>query len=145
MTDHDVLFPPSSYAWIITHVNTKDLGDDMADEKGTVGPHDASDEMIADLKAGKGHAFRMSDDDGIWYYRGRIVFVEGEAPVARVITMNPGEKPIAVVCGGLSGDEEADFGPLWDFGTPNAGAVNLQYRVTQTDEDGDTIKVWASL
>lgn len=144
---------PSTYAWIITHVNTKDLGDDMAEEKGTMGPRNASDEMLARLKAGEGHTFRMSDDDGIWYYRGKIVFsVDGGPAQTRLITLNPGDSPMWVVCGGLQVDENSEggdeFGPLWDFGTPNAGAVNIEYRAKVQDpdgDDGDLIAVWAAL
>lgn len=138
---------PSTYAWIITHVNTADLGDDCADEKGTMGPRRASDEMLARLKAGEGHTFRMLDDDGIWYYRGKIVFsVDGGPAQAKPFN---GRFADHVVCGGLQNDENADgedeFGPLEDFGTPNAGATEMQYRCIVTDEDGDTVKVWATI
>jgi hypothetical protein len=56
--------------------------------------------MIA--KAKKGRAFAMYDDDGELYYRGRIW-----------TAAEPGT--------------EADFGPLDDFGTPNAGCTEIRY------------------
>ena len=143
---------PSTYAWIITHVNTSDdvLGDDCADEKGTMGPRRASPEMIARLKAGEGHTFRMLDDDGNWYYRGKIIFSVDGGPAQC--------KPFAgrfaefVVNGGLQADENPDgndeFGPLDDWGTPNAGATEMQYRCKVQDpdgDDGDLIAVWATI
>lgn len=141
------------YAWIITHVNTADLGDDCAEEKGTMGPRNASPENLAALKAGKGYTFRLTDDDGIWYYRGRIVFTEdGGPPVAKAL--GQGWKPGSYcVAGGLDGaefDTGSEFGPLEDWGTPNAGCVNIEYRckIQDPDEDaapGDMIPVWAGL
>ena len=44
------------------------------------------------------------------------------------------------------GNEE--FGPLDDFGTPNAGAVHLEYRCKVQDpegDEGDLIAVWATI
>lgn len=136
----------STYAWIITHVNTKDLGDDMVEEIGTMGPRDATEEQMLALKAGEGYTFRMVDGDGIWCYRGRLVIKDGEAPVARQTTMNPGEKPIWIVCGGL-GDDQESFGPLDDFGRPNCGCTDIQVRCDDptTIDGGQPAKVWASL
>lgn len=53
----------------------------------------------------EGWAFRMYDGDGELYYSGRLV-VSGEA---------------------TRDDEEAMFGPLQDYGTPNAGAVDIRW------------------
>lgn len=143
---------PSTYAWIITHVNTSDdvLGEDCADEKGTMGPRNASDEMLARLKAGEGHTFRMLDDDGNWYYRGKIVFsVDGGPAQCRPLKCNYADY---CVTGGLQADENAEgddeFGPLSDFGTPNAGATEIHYRCKVQDpegDEGDLIAVWAVL
>lgn len=138
---------PSQYAWTIDRVNVKELGDDMGEEVGTFGPRDASDELLDRLKRGDGHVFRMVDGDGIWYYRGRIVFTDTEAtPNARLTKMNPGDNPIWIECGSIG---EEGFGPLEDFGTPNAGCVDIQYRVRvpniDPDADEDFIRVWASL
>ena len=48
----------------------------------------------------KGHPFKMYDDDNILYYEGFLV-----------------------------GDKESEdgFWPLEDYGTPNAGAVHIEY------------------
>jgi hypothetical protein len=126
------------YAWIIDTVNVAELGDDMADEVGTMGPRD----MDVKLLDQKGHTFRMLDDDGIWYYRGRIVVAGGGEPWlynsrSRGYEVEPGERHIAVV----PWDEEAAFGPLSDFGAPNAGCTEIQYRIAT--EDGE--RVWATL
>lgn len=47
------------------------------------------------------HRFRMLDDDGNVYYEGR----------------------------NDTQDDDNAFGPLEDFGTPNAGCTDIQYRV----------------
>lgn len=63
-----------------------------------IGPSNATDEQIKELESGKGEAFNMYDDDGEIYYSGKII-------------------------GDYSG-----FEPLDDYGTPNAGAVDIQYK-----------------
>lgn len=102
----------SRYAWII---DTDHLAEPDADGKlpdpgslcynaATVsGPSDAPAALLAELAAGKGIKFRIRDDDKILYYTGRFVPAE------------------------LS-DSEEGFGPLDDFGTPNAGAVTIEYK-----------------
>lgn len=94
----------SSYAWVVTEWNTE-VFDDMEkiDDSplpfGTsvAGPRDATNGMIDALLDGAGTRFTMMDDDGIWYYKGRII-------------------------GGFEGYE-----PLADYGTPNGGAVFIHY------------------
>lgn len=121
------------YGWIIDRVNTLELGDE-SDEQGTMGPSNIPDTLAAALLRGEGHMFRMLDDDGIWYYRGRIVFTSDDGP--------PRLSSRGYVNGGLTDDEgELEFGPLEDFGEPNAGCVHLQYRCT--DANGDL--VWAAI
>jgi hypothetical protein len=68
--------------------------------RGWTGPRDAPGELCEQLKAGKGRAFRMRDDDQIVYYHGRY----------------------------LGPDDEDMFGPLDDLGRPDAGAADIQYR-----------------
>ncbi len=126
----------STYAWIIDRVNTEELGDDCADEVRTVGPWDAGPEALAELAKGRGHVFRMLDDDGIWYYRGRIVVLDGERPTLYESSRRRHIGHIASV----PWDEAEAFGPLWDFGTPNAGCTELQYRVAGPDGP-----VWATV
>ena len=89
----------SAYGWIITKDHLYTPGDTLRDESGMTGPRNISDGMQADLIAGKGKAFRLYDD-GELYYSGRIL-----------------------------GDWESDdgFGPLDDFGTPNAGCTEIRY------------------
>ena len=143
----------SNYAWRIT----KDYFADEDEEVGTfgnavgvTGPRDASDEQIKAIK--KGFKFRMLDDDGEVVYKGRlhvdnpvtirdysgnIESWEIEAPVAQdgaPYFKNP-------ICSWPSVPEEAGFGPLWDFGTPNFGCTDIQYRCALPD---GTL-VWASL
>lgn len=91
----------SDYAWIITADKLHESDPETFDSSvGVIGPHGATDEQIAELKAGKGAAFRMKDDDGEVYYHGRFI---GDA------------------------ESEDGFGPLWDFGTPDSGAVDIEY------------------
>ncbi len=90
----------SSYAWVITKDHLYDPEDGLPSRVGTQGPSDATEQQLA--KAAQGRKWRVLDDDGIVYYEGRIW------------TEEPGS--------------ELDFGPLWDFGAPDAGAVIIQYR-----------------
>jgi len=103
----------STYAWIITRDHLyRDDDPIIQDETGTMGPRDATEEQCQLLRNGIGRPFRMYDDDGILYYSGRILFFDGNGRVH----VNDDELP-----------EEA-FGPLDDFGRPNAGAVEIRYR-----------------
>ena len=92
----------SSYGWLITECNQEFL---EAREIGTMGPHDCT--FTAEEIRAKGKRFRMLDGDDEWYYTGYAIFTEDE-----------------------DGDEESEFAPLEDFGTPNAGAVTIQYWYT---------------
>jgi hypothetical protein len=95
----------STYAWIITEDHIASDGEPEGtngNAVGVAGPHDAAQEQIDRAKE-EGRKFRMLDDDAILYYEGRI-WAETEG-------------------------SEDDFGPLWDFGEPNAGAVVIQYRL----------------
>ena len=87
------------YAWIITK-------DHIARETevsavGTIGPSTVTRTQEIELRDGKGTAFRMRDDDGELYYEGKLV---GDP------TLYDG------------------FGPLDDFGKPNAGCTSIEYR-----------------
>lgn len=77
---------------------------------GVEGPRTARPETLARLHAGEGEQFRMLDDDQIVYYHGRFID-DADAEDYR---------------------GETEFQPLDCYGTPNAGAVILQYR----DETG---------
>lgn len=102
----------SPYAWVITRSYIEDSVPDSV-EYGTeaarrdvnvAGPHGATDEQI-DLARHEGVPFKIFDDDGIRYYEGRFWASDGDGA-----------------------DSEYAFGPLDDYGTPNAGAVTIKYR-----------------
>lgn len=91
------------YAWIITEDHLAEHNSDS--EVGVHGPRDVSDENVARLLKGEGDTFRMYDDDDELYYTGRLV-----------------------VSGNLTHDDEvACFGPLDDFGMPNAGCTSIRW------------------
>jgi hypothetical protein len=98
----------SDYAWIITKdlITNQGEADPLPTREGWVGPRDAPDALISKLQLGKGLKFRMRDDDGILYYCGRFIDELG----------NDADNL----------DENA-FGPLDDLGTPDAGAVSIEY------------------
>jgi len=74
-----------------------------ANAVGKVGPRNAK--MNAEQIVGHPHArkFRIKDDDGELYYEGVMVITPEDGP-------------------------DADFRPLDDFGTPNAGATTIEYQ-----------------
>lgn len=101
----------SSYGWRITYDHLDHKQDD------TTGPRNispAQEELLeAARKAGHQQAdkipagvrwFKMYDDDGEIYYTG--------------VYVGP--------------DDERLFGPLDDYGTPNAGAVEIRYLKPET-------------
>jgi hypothetical protein len=65
------------------------------------GPRTATDREIK-LAGTQGKAFKIYDDDGILYYSGK--------------------------CWTSEADSDDMFGPLDDYGTPNAGATEIRYR-----------------
>lgn len=99
----------SDYAWIIDedHLDLDSVLGEGADDSGTIGPRDSKgntrDELIE--KYQNRHQFRMYDDDGELYYTGTL-FWDGDPN-------SPAEHQV--------------YGPLGDFGTPNAGAVTITY------------------
>jgi hypothetical protein len=104
----------ADYAWIIDHDYLEDA-DSKYDARGVTGPSDAPDALLELLGAPRGPRnhlgvvaanvlrFRILDDDGELYYTGRQAFIDPD-----------------------TADEDAEFGPLNDFGMPNAGATELQ-------------------
>lgn len=124
-TEHD------QYAWIIDcdHLYDPENASFTTDEAGTVGPIGAhlGERNASRLRSLEGedldnavelakielsrnypnhHQFRMYDDDGELYYTGTLYW-SGPAD----------EEP----------EEQWLYGPLNDFGTPNAGAVRISY------------------
>lgn len=105
---------PRKGGWIIDHDHLAEKsGEPDESEVGITGPSDISDETLAilgepywpnhqhGLPAGV-KRFRIYDDDGELYYSGRAYLPEDAT-------------------------DDDEFGPLWDFGTPNAGATELRY------------------
>lgn len=100
---------PQPYAWIIDIDHQAETEEDS--DAGTMGPRSAPDEYLAILQAGERpsgpltvHTFIMYDDDRNRCYTGRMI------------------------CDASDGvAEEAAYGPLGDFGTPNVGATEIRY------------------
>jgi hypothetical protein len=78
----------SKYAWLITKDYLAEESDDHTAE-GVCGPRNASEDMLADLRAGKGRAFRMYDDDGILYVSGRIITLDEDDPTLSAYVFGP--------------------------------------------------------
>lgn len=77
---------------------------------GLMGPSTISEEAQELLRDKKnGTKFKMYDDDGELYYKGRFI-------------LDPKEDE----------DEEDEFQPLDNFGTPNAGCSHIKYRNPET-------------
>jgi hypothetical protein len=74
-----------------------------ANAVGMVGPRNAKLTAEEILRHPQARRFRMRDDDGELYYEGVMV-----------VTPEDGE--------------EAEFSPLSDFGSPNAGATSIEYQ-----------------
>lgn len=103
-----------SYAWIIDRDHLEEGSDEGA--VGVMGPGDAPDWMIRTLRLPdlygapltdprvnvRVYTFQMSDDDGDLYYTGRMITDEGSS-------------------------EDACYGPLGDYGMPNAGCTDIRY------------------
>lgn len=110
----------SSYGWLITHDSIADSDYEAPSNnnaRGMYGPHDIGPDQHATLervaKAGFKHyygksvrRFQIRDDDGELYYTGLYI----------------------------GPDDEDMFGPLEDFGTPNAGATEILYFNRETGE-----------
>jgi hypothetical protein len=107
----------STYGWLITHDSLAavwTLGPSNSNAKGMIGPRDIGVDLEAQLTsvATNGYSnyrgyrvrkFKIYDDDGELYYTGLYVGPDG-----------------------ADLGEDA-FGPLDDFGTPNAGATEIRY------------------
>ena len=91
-------------AWLITrdYLYSSEAGEEYG-EIGTVGPSNAPEMLISILKRGGGITFIMRDDDGIPYYSGRATWDSDTDP------------------------EDGAYGPLGDFGMPNAGCTSIEY------------------
>lgn len=120
-------FPGNPYAWVITRDRDHELHGTSESEVGTAGPRQADEAMIERARTG-GRRFRLLDEGDI-----------DQGAIADGKDVDPDERGVVYegliwTEGGPGGD--ADFGPLYDFGTPNYGCVEIQYR------DGEE---WVSL
>jgi hypothetical protein len=95
------------YAWIIDTDHLFDPDDTVTpDEKGITGPHNAPAEFLTILEGTAPstgrmvHKFKMYDDDGELYYSGRYI----------------------------GPNDDSMFGPLENFGMPNAGCTDIHYK-----------------
>lgn len=105
-----------SYAWIIDHDHLAEPGDEPGtniNAVGVTGPRFSPDWMTNVLQEGASpgdstlhdadiYTFKMYDGDHILYYTGRMITDEG-------------------------GTEDACYGPLGDYGGPNAGCTDIRY------------------
>jgi len=95
----------AKFGWIIDKDTIADTSAPPAtnlNAVGLTGPRDIAEEVTVRLKAGEGRRFRMKDDDGEVYYEGRIILLD-------------------------DADPEAEFGPMDNFGAPNAGCTSIEY------------------
>lgn len=96
------------YAWLITHDHVSSPGE--RGDISTLGPRGVSDELERAIRSDDvpggftRAAFRMYDDDGILYYRGRTLYMDE-----------------------LEHSEDHVFGPLRDFGLPHAGCTRIRW------------------
>jgi hypothetical protein len=92
----------SEYAWRITRDLLAEQDPELSSDAGVYGPGDITREQkTALLDRENTVLFQLLDDDEIVYYQGDFL---GDA------------------------ESEDAFGPLDDFGTPNAGAVTIRFR-----------------
>lgn len=98
----------SPYAWLITHDDLASADD--PEDTDTTGPAGITETLeIAlrrdDIPRGFTRSvFRMYDDDGNRYYRGRMLYKDD-----------------------LEGTEVQVFAPLKDFGLPHAGCTRIRW------------------
>ncbi|MFU8849475.1 hypothetical protein ACNAW0_00550 [Micromonospora sp. SL1-18] len=104
----------SLYAWVITRDRAHELRGGES-EVGTAGPRQATEEMVERART-EGRPWRMLDEGDV--DAGRT----GVGPEERGVVY----EGLIWTAGEPGGDE--DFGPLYDFGTPNYGCVEIQYR-----------------
>lgn len=94
----------AQYGWIIDKDHLADRGEDT--EAGTIGPSDIAPAIQTTLTtSSQGYEFKIFDDDDVLYYTGRALPAADED----------------------LGSEEFAYGPLGDYGTPNAGATSITW------------------
>lgn len=121
----------AKYAWIIDRDYLADPriepGKDVSDDSdvGRVGPRNADPRLVSRLHHPQktGARFKIYDDDGELYYAGRLVLLDADEETLVVAKVEGFRIPI--VTKGLG---EYGYGPLNDFGDPNAGATEIRYK-----------------
>lgn len=88
-----------AHGWIIWKDH---LGDGC---EGTMGPSTIPESIQKRLQLGEGEPFRMLDCEDTLYYSGLLLVDES-----------------------MDENEDYEFTPLDDFGTPNAGCTDIQYK-----------------
>ncbi|MET8352616.1 hypothetical protein [Micromonospora sp. NPDC005206] len=120
-------FPEHPYAWVITRDRDHELHGTSESEVGTSGPRQATAAMLERART-EGRRWRMLDAGDI-----------DAGAVADGKDVDPDERGVVyegrIWTQGEPGGIE-DFGPLHDFGEPNYGCNDIQYR------EGDR---WVSL
>ncbi|SCG15555.1 hypothetical protein GA0070610_1789 [Micromonospora echinofusca] len=112
-------FPEHPYAWVITRDRDHELHGTWESEVGTAGPRQATEAMIERART-EGRRWRVLDGgdiDASAIADGKDVDAAERGVVYEGLIWTNGEP---------GGDE--DFGPLRDFGEPNYGCVEIQYR-----------------
>lgn len=96
----------ASYGWLITkdHLSDDENGVRSTSEVDTIGPRNIDPIIESDLLSGKGHPFKMYDDDDILYFEGLTLAKDDDMVF-----------------------EEASYGPLRDFGQPGFGCTYIKY------------------
>lgn len=120
-------FDEAPYAWVLTRDRDHELHGTAESEVGTSGPRKATPEMVERART-EGRRFRLLDEGDI-----------DAGAIADGKDVDSGERGVVyeglIWTAGEPGGEE-DFGPLYDFGQPNYGCVEIQYH------DGER---WVSL
>lgn len=91
-----------NYGWVITKDELFEPSDEqygITSKKGVMGPQNIPPTIERRLRDGEGKLFRMLDDDGEVYYYGRLIHPDGEG-----------------------------IEPLDDFGMPDSGCTEIQFR-----------------
>ncbi len=102
VVEHIVGIERDSYAWRIdTWPDVEDMG--PLGEGIIEGPSNAPDALLEQVRQGKGTRFRMLDDDGLIYCKGRLLYAEGDE--------DRGYMP--------------ERGPLDDYGSTGLGCVDI--------------------
>ncbi len=105
------------HGWIVTKDCVEGAGG-VVTRVGLLGPQGMSRDVSERLEAGHGVDWRAGDEDGNWYYYGRVLEMQDDNAMSV----------------GWDMTEEAFCAPLDDFAMPDAGAVVIEHRNPDTKE-----------